>query len=245
MNQEATHRQIAIVLEELSQEVEALARRSASIPISSSPHDHPAGDRHDRPETAFARLAADGRRPAASIEKIAIDALREDCACSDSISTCPERAARADASARSDRLPPVCLPQADAKLWEPRRWRLDFARGPAPWNVPMCNSISFPFARSAARFACCLAKGVGYELWRENPWEQRDEFTRMNPAGRTPVLHNPEREITLVDSRAICEYFEETVDKTPMINGTAANRAEIRRLVALFDENFFADVTHR
>jgi glutathione S-transferase len=28
-----------------------------------------------------------------------------------------------------------------------------------------------------------------------------------------------------------------------MINGTAANRAEIRRLVALFDENFFADVT--
>jgi glutathione S-transferase len=66
----------------------------------------------------------------------------------------------------------------------------------------------------------------------------------MNPAGRTPVLHNPEREITLVDSRAICEYFEETVDKTPMINGTAANRAEIRRLVALFDENFFADVTH-
>ena len=28
-----------------------------------------------------------------------------------------------------------------------------------------------------------------------------------------------------------------------MINGTAANRAEIRRLVALFDENFFAGVT--
>ena len=28
-----------------------------------------------------------------------------------------------------------------------------------------------------------------------------------------------------------------------MINGTAANRAEIRRLVALFDENFYTDVT--
>ena len=28
-----------------------------------------------------------------------------------------------------------------------------------------------------------------------------------------------------------------------MINGSAVNRAEIRRLVALFDENFFADVT--
>ncbi len=28
-----------------------------------------------------------------------------------------------------------------------------------------------------------------------------------------------------------------------MINGTATQRAEIRRLVALFDENFYADVT--
>jgi glutathione S-transferase len=64
----------------------------------------------------------------------------------------------------------------------------------------------------------------------------------MNPAGRTPVLYDSEKRVVLVDSRAICEYFEETVDKAPMINGTAANRAEIRRLVALFDENFFADV---
>ena len=105
------------------------------------------------------------------------------------------------------------------------------------YQFPLC-----PFSRKVRLLLS--EKGVGYELWRENPWEQRDEFTRMNPAGRTPVLHNPEREITLVDSRASCEYFEETVDKTPMINGTAANRAEIRRLVALFDENFFADVTH-
>jgi glutathione S-transferase len=58
------------------------------------------------------------------------------------------------------------------------------------------------------------------------------------------VLRDEGRGITLVDSRAICEYLEETNDKNPMINGTATNRAEIRRLVALFDENFFADVTH-
>jgi glutathione S-transferase len=108
-----------------------------------------------------------------------------------------------------------------------------------------CRLYQFPLCPFSRKVRLLLSEVVGYELWRENPWEQRDEFTRMNPAGRTPVLHNPEREITLVDSRAICEYFEETVDKTPMINGTAANRAEIRRLVALFDENFFADVTHR
>ena len=85
-------------------------------------------------------------------------------------------------------------------------------------------------------------KGIGYELCRENPWEGRDEFFAMNPAGRTPILHEPDKHITLCDSRAICEYFEETVDKNALISGTAAQRAEIRRLVALFDENFFEDV---
>jgi glutathione S-transferase len=104
------------------------------------------------------------------------------------------------------------------------------------YQFPLC-----PFSRKVRLLLS--EKGVGYELWRENPWEGRDEFRNMNAAGCTPVLHLAERNLTLVDSRAICEYFEETVDKNPMINGTAANRAEIRRLVALFDENFFDDVT--
>lgn len=104
------------------------------------------------------------------------------------------------------------------------------------YQFPLC-----PFSRKVRLLMS--EKGIGYELWRENPWEAREEFMNMSPAGRTPVVHNAERGITLADSRAICEYFEETVDKAPMINGTAANRAEIRRLVALFDENFFGDVT--
>ncbi len=104
------------------------------------------------------------------------------------------------------------------------------------YQFPLC-----PFSRKVRLLLG--EKGVAYELWRENPWEGRDEFLNMNPAGRTPVLRNSERGITLADSRAICEYFEETVENNAMINGTAANRAEIRRLVALFDENFFSDVT--
>ncbi len=104
------------------------------------------------------------------------------------------------------------------------------------YQFPLC-----PFSRKVRLLLS--EKGIGYDLWRENPWEGRDEFFALNPAGRTPVLHDPVKGTTLVDSRAICEYFEETVDKNPMINGTAANRAEIRRLVALFDENFYGDVT--
>lgn len=87
-------------------------------------------------------------------------------------------------------------------------------------------------------------KGVAYDLQRENPWEATDAFYQLNPAGRTPVLRLEEKNLTLADSHAICEYFEETVERNPLIVGTALNRAEIRRLVALFDENFFADVTY-
>ena len=104
------------------------------------------------------------------------------------------------------------------------------------YQFPLC-----PFSRKVRLLLG--EKGIAYELWRENPWEGRDEFLQMNAAGRTPVLHHTEKGLTLADSRAICEYFEETVEKSPLINGTAANRAEIRRLVALFDENFYEDVT--
>ncbi|MEP3049850.1 MAG: glutathione S-transferase family protein [Erythrobacter sp.] len=86
-------------------------------------------------------------------------------------------------------------------------------------------------------------KNIAYDLVREDPWAASDEFFNLNPAGRTPVLVDAERDIVLADSRAIAEYFEETSDTSPMINGTATGRAEIRRLVALFDENFYADVT--
>ena len=77
---------------------------------------------------------------------------------------------------------------------------------------------------------------------RESPWERRDEFLDLNPTGRTPVMVEADKGIVLIDSNAICEYFEETVNKAPMISGTAVNRAEIRRLVAWFDEQFHADV---
>ncbi len=98
-----------------------------------------------------------------------------------------------------------------------------------------------PFSRKVRLLMA--EKAVGCELKRELPWEQHDDFLTLNPASRTPVLRDEERDITLCDSVAICEYLEETVDKASMINGTAINRAEIRRLVAWFDEQFYGDVT--
>ena len=105
------------------------------------------------------------------------------------------------------------------------------------YHFPLC-----PFSRKV-RLALS-EKGVGYELMRLNPWDAGDDFFALNPAGKVPVLHQPGKNLVLIDSQAICEYFEETEDKSPLIRGTASARAEIRRLVALFDQSFYADVTH-
>jgi glutathione S-transferase len=104
------------------------------------------------------------------------------------------------------------------------------------YQFPLC-----PFSRKVRLLLG--EKGVGYDLLRESPWARRDEFIDMNPAGQTPVMTDADRGILLIDSMAICEYFEETIDKAAMINGTAANRAEIRRLVTWFDTHFYHDVT--
>jgi len=104
------------------------------------------------------------------------------------------------------------------------------------YQFPLC-----PFSRKV-RLALS-EKGVAYELKRENPWDASEEFYALNPSGRTPVLHDEAKKLVLLDSQAICEYFEETVEKSPLILGSATARAEIRRLVALFDQTFFHDVT--
>lgn len=109
----------------------------------------------------------------------------------------------------------------------------------------MWQLFCFPLCPFSRKVRLALSeKGVAYDLHRENPWDASDSFYSLNPAGRTPVLWLEEKNLALADSQAICEYFEETVDRSPLILGTALNRAEIRRLVALFDENFFADVTY-
>ena len=98
-----------------------------------------------------------------------------------------------------------------------------------------------PFSRKVRLLMA--EKNIAYELVRAFPWEQGEELCRLNHACRTPVLVDKGRNLALSDSRAICEYLEETVDRNPMLTGSSATRAEIRRLIALFDEGFYSDVT--
>lgn len=104
------------------------------------------------------------------------------------------------------------------------------------YQFPLC-----PFSRKVRLLLG--EKGVGYELVNEAPWDRRDEFLDLNPAGQVPVMADTERGVTLIDSSVICEFFEETVGKSAMLNGTSTDRAEIRRLAIWFDTNFYADIT--
>ncbi len=107
----------------------------------------------------------------------------------------------------------------------------------------MWQLYQFPLCPFSRKVRLALAeKAIPHELVRVSPWLQQDEFMDLNPAGQTPVLVEAQKGTVLIDSGAICEYFEETIDRTPMIPGTAVNRAEIRRLVTWFDEKLYRDV---
>jgi glutathione S-transferase len=103
------------------------------------------------------------------------------------------------------------------------------------YQFPLC-----PFSRKVRLML--TEKGIAHELKRASPWAQDDDFSDLNPAGETPVLVDEQKGKVLIDSGAICEYFEETVDRAPMIPGTSINRAEVRRLVAWFDGKLHRDV---
>jgi len=84
-------------------------------------------------------------------------------------------------------------------------------------------------------------KGIETVLVEEPWWERRLPFLRLNPAGKVPVLEIDG--LVLSDSNAIAEYLEETRPEPPLIPGGPAERAEVRRLVAYFDDKFHHEVT--
>ena len=107
----------------------------------------------------------------------------------------------------------------------------------------MWQLLQFPLCPFSRKVRLVMGeKGIAVELMRENPWEQRDEFLDINPAGQTPVLIDSDLGVTLIGSQPIVEYFDETVEKAPMIHGDAVLRAEIRRLVEWFDLKLFREV---
>lgn len=97
-----------------------------------------------------------------------------------------------------------------------------------------------PFSRKV-RLALA-EKRIPFDLRLERVWERREDFLAMNPACTVPVLQDGNG-LVIADSYAICEYLDEAYPDTPLLGRTLAERAEVRRLVAWFDQKFQAEVT--
>jgi glutathione S-transferase len=85
-------------------------------------------------------------------------------------------------------------------------------------------------------------KGLDFEMKVEKVWERRPEFLAINPAGTVPVLVEPDGTV-IASHGAITEFLEEVYPDPPLIGTAPVERAEVRRLVAWFDEKFGAEVT--
>lgn len=97
-----------------------------------------------------------------------------------------------------------------------------------------------PFARKVR--VALKEKGLDFAMKVEKVWERRPEFLAVNAAGTVPVLVE-ENGPTIADSGVICEYLEEVYPETSLLPGTPAERAEIRRLIAWFDQKFAREVS--
>ncbi len=99
-----------------------------------------------------------------------------------------------------------------------------------------------PFSRKV-RLALA-EKDLTFHMEVEQTWERRREFLALNPTGEVPVLVEPDNTV-LADSMAICEYLEEQTPEPNLIGMRPYDRAEVRRLVAWFDQKFNFEVTDK
>jgi glutathione S-transferase len=76
-------------------------------------------------------------------------------------------------------------------------------------------------------------------------WEQPKDFLALNPSGLTPVLVEQGAggdPLVVCESRAILEHLESEVADHGLLGASAADRAEVRRLMEWFDRKFDNEV---
>jgi len=102
-------------------------------------------------------------------------------------------------------------------------------------HYPLC-----PYSRKV-RLALAEKK-LDFDLEFEPFWERRPDYVQLNPAGQVPTFVDLNGSV-IADSMAIIEYLEEAYPERPLIMGTPAQKAEIRRLIAWFDDKFAREVS--
>jgi len=88
--------------------------------------------------------------------------------------------------------------------------------------------------------------GIETRLIEERPWERREDFLTLNPAGTLPVLVE-EGQPPVPGAAIIAEYLDEThgIDRGEgrLLPPDQGGRIEVRRLASWFNDKFFAEVS--
>lgn len=92
----------------------------------------------------------------------------------------------------------------------------------------------------------CAEMGVALDFVEERPWERREAFLALDPAGQTPVLVT-EDGLIAPGAGTIVEYldeaFGEEAGENRLMPRDLAARIEVRRLLAWFSGKFHDEVT--
>lgn len=93
------------------------------------------------------------------------------------------------------------------------------------------GSYLSPYVRKV--LVCLDIKGIAYEIDPIVPFYGNDEFARISPVRRIPVLIDDS--VTLADSSVICEYLDERYPGPPLLPQGAQLRARARWLEEFAD----------
>jgi glutathione S-transferase len=89
--------------------------------------------------------------------------------------------------------------------------------------------------------------GLEVRLVEERAWERREAFLALNPAGTTPVLIT-EGEGAIPGAGVIAEFIDETLGAAAaerrLLASSIAERIEVRRLMAWFNDKFFEEASN-
>jgi glutathione S-transferase len=92
--------------------------------------------------------------------------------------------------------------------------------------MKIVGSYVSPYVRKV--LACLALKGLDYEIDPITPFYGNDEFERLSPLRRIPVL--VEGDLTLCDSSVICAWLDEAYPQRPLLPENAKDRARARWL---------------
>jgi len=93
-------------------------------------------------------------------------------------------------------------------------------------RMKIIGSYVSPYVRKV--LACLALKGLDYEIDPITPFYGNDEFERLSPLRRIPVLIDGD--LTLCDSSVICAWLDEAHPGRPLLPEGAKDRARARWL---------------